>query len=77
MYSELYDGRICDILLLGYHGWLGGWYVCVYLCLVYWLLVVPFDESIRSSNELVNDYVIYPIISSKGKGEEPHVGAFI
>ena len=40
---------ICGILLLRYHGWIGGWEGCVCCGLVYWILLVPFDKYIDSS----------------------------
>ena len=41
------------------------------------LIIVSFDDPIRSSHGIICDYVIYPDVDGKGKVGEPHVGAFI
>ena len=40
-------------------------------------LIVPFDNTIRSSHGLLGDYVIYPVVDSEFKEGEPHTDDFI
>ena len=50
---NLWYRRVCVILLLKYHGWLGGWYECVCYGLVSCLFVVRFGNPTGSYHVLV------------------------
>ena len=62
---------------MGDHHPLGDRFECGGYRHLFWLFVVPHYISIRSTQRLIFDQVVYPIINGEGEGGEPPVGNFV